>query len=140
MMHPFAGLVSAVEIGRHGISHLGLWSADDVYEPTTITSLMPGEGVQEIDASGMYCVLTKRDNYVGHNFTAFDSNAYGPDIALGLALRQSGYRNYCDFGVWVEHRLPDGRVLTRANTTIQQVRLSKAANGWRQEIQPTGGS
>jgi len=134
MMYPFAGLVSGVEIGRHGFAHLGLWSVDDVYEPTTITSLMPGEGVQEIDASGMYCVLTRRNNFVNHEFRPFGDNDLGPDTQWGLALRQQGYQNYVDFGVWVEHRLPDGRVLTRANTTVQQVRLTKEANGWRQEV------
>ena len=52
MSYPFAGLVSGVEIGRHGLSHLGLWSVDDVYEPTTITSLMPGEGIRVPAKSG----------------------------------------------------------------------------------------
>jgi hypothetical protein len=82
-MYPFAGLVSGAEIGRHGFQHLGLWSVDDVYEPTTITSLMPGEGIQEIDASGMYACLTKRDNYVNHEFRPFQNNDLGPDVQWG---------------------------------------------------------
>jgi len=134
LTHPFAGLVTGVQIGRHGIHHLGLWAADDVYEPTTITSLVPGEGVQEIDAAGMYCVLTKRGNYINHEFKPFGNNDLGPDVEWGLALRQVGFKNYAEFGVWVEHRLPDGGVLTRANTTVQQMKLTKDGGMWRQQV------
>jgi hypothetical protein len=132
--HPFAGLVTGVEIGRWGVASLGLYRVDDVYDPTTITSVMPEEGVQKIDACGMYGFLTKRENYVNHEFKPFGEFELGPDVEWSLALRQAGYRNYVDFGVWVEHRLPDGRILTRANTTIQGVKLTKEDGRWRQEI------
>jgi len=82
----------------------------------------------------MYCVLTKRSNYVNHDFRPFGNNELGPDAHWGLELRKAGYKNYADFGVWVEHRLPDSRVLTRANTTIIAARLTKDVGGWRQEI------
>jgi hypothetical protein len=133
-MYPFAGLVSGVEIGRHGYAHLGLWSVDDVYEPTTITSLMPAEGIQEIDASGMYCALTKRNNYLQHEFKPFGHNDLGPDFEWSLSLRQAGYKNYADFSVPVEHRKDDGTSLTLSNTEVQQVRLTKADDGWSQEV------
>jgi len=135
MTHPFAGLVSGVQLGRHGLAHVGAWTTDDVYEPTAITSVMPGtDQIVEVDATGLYCALIKRANYMGHDFAVFDPNAYGPDIALGFALRRSGYRNYADFGIPVEHRRTDGETLTLANTNVQQVKLTKEANGWRQEI------
>jgi hypothetical protein len=133
-IYPFAGLISGVQIGRHGIQHLGLWSVDDVYEPTSITSLMPGEGVQEIDAAGMYAFLTKRDNYVRHEFRPFQNNDLGPDVEWTLALRQAGYKNYSDFDVPVEHRKDDGTSVTLSNTVVQQVRLSKSVDRWQHEI------
>jgi hypothetical protein len=93
MTHPFAGLVSGVQLGRHGIAHVGVWVADDVYEPTTITSVMPTDvQIVEVDATGLYCALIKRANYMGHNFGVFDPDAFGPDIALGLSLRASGFK------------------------------------------------
>jgi hypothetical protein len=48
-----------------------------------------------------------------------------------LALRQAGYKNYSDFSVPVEHRLPDGMALTLSNTDVVQVRLAKAGQHWR---------
>jgi hypothetical protein len=134
-MYPFAGLVSGVQIGRHGLSHVGAWDADDVYEPTAITSIMPGtDQIVEVDATGLYCALIKREHYVGHDFTAFDSTAYGPDIALGFALRRSGYRNYVDFGVPIEHRRADGETLTLGKTKIEQVRIIKQNGIWSHEV------
>jgi hypothetical protein len=93
MTHPFAGLVTGVEIGPWGVSSLGLYRVGDVYEPTIMTSVMPEEGVQEIDASGMYAFLAKRENYVGHLFRPFGNVDIGPDVEWSLALRQAGYRN-----------------------------------------------
>jgi hypothetical protein len=128
--HPFAGLVTGVEIGRWGVASLGLYRVDDVYEPTTITSVMLEGGIQEVDACGMYGFLTKRDNYVNHEFRPFGNNDLGPDVQFSLALRQSGYRNYVDFGVPVEHRRTDGTSLTPGNTKIEQVRLIKESGNW----------
>lgn len=64
----------------------------------------------EVDATGLYCALIKRANYMGHDFAVLNPNAYGPDMAVGPALRQAGYKNFTDFRVWVEHLLLDGRV------------------------------
>lgn len=133
-LHPYAGLVSGVEIGRHGIAALGLWSVDDVYEPTAITSLMPGKGVQEIDASGMYAFLTKRENYVGHEFKPFGNNDLGPDVEWGLALRQQGFQNYVTWDVPIEHRKDDGTSLSLASSEVSAVTLLKSDNGWRTSI------
>lgn len=165
-LYPHAGFVSGVELGRHGIAHVGAWMADDVYEPTRIESitlaqlvhdgLASGQGYFEpgldsggklteisymtggptnVDAAGMYCLLTKYDHYAKHEFKPFDGNTLGPDVDWSLSLRQQGYRNYVDWTVKCDHMLPNGEVLSLSNTDIVQVAMVKKDNGtWRQEI------
>lgn len=132
-LHPFAGFVTGVELGRWGIPHVGLWKADDVYEPSEITSLTPGQGVSEIDAAGLYCCLVKTEHYLKHDFKPFDNNALGPDVDFGIAFPQQGYMNYVDWSVSREHRTGD-RVITIANSEVRQVSLSRMSDGWRTSV------
>jgi len=129
LSHPHAGFVTGVQCGRWGINHLGLWAADDPYEPTKIESLMPGDGVEEVDAAGLYACLIRSDLYRRHEFKPF-SDALGPDVDLGLALRQWGHRNYVDFDVWVDHLKPDGMALTKTNTKPVQIKFVKQNHAW----------
>lgn len=143
--HPHAGLIEGVELGRWGITHVGAWIADDVYEPTRIESALPpnrddvepGLGwvpsLQNIDAGGFYCYLTKREHFVGHDYKPYE-DILGPDFDFGLSLRQQGYRNYIDWSVQCKHLLDDGRFLTVRNTTVQQYTLTKREGRWRQTI------
>jgi hypothetical protein len=132
-LYPYAGMISGIEIGRWGINHLGLWSVDDVYDPTVITSLMPGEGMTPVDATGLYTYLTKAENFLTHHFEPW-GDALGPDAQFGLALRQAGFMNYADFKVPVQHMCADGRSISLSNTEVQQVRLTRDGERWRQEI------
>jgi hypothetical protein len=109
--HPYAGFVEGVELGRWGIPYVGAWRADDVYDMKRIESAMPGTGVEEIDAGGLYACLTRYRHYVDHEFRPYEGCAFGPDIGSGIALRQHGYQNYLDWSVAVEHCGPDGRRL-----------------------------
>lgn len=131
--HPFAGLVSGVQVGRHGIPHLGLWSADDVYEPSLIRSVLMGDGVQEIDATGLYCALVKADNYLKHDFKSFGLSGLGPDVDLGISLRQQGLKNFVDFSVRCDHRTKD-KVITIGNSILRQVIMHREGNNWVREI------
>jgi len=40
-----AGFIEGVELGRWGISHVGAWRGDDVYDLKRLESTMPGAGV-----------------------------------------------------------------------------------------------
>lgn len=124
----FAGFVSGVEIGRWGFNHIGAWQADDIYDPTTITSIVNAEGVVEVDAAGMYCFLTKKEQYVSHHFQPF-GNALGPDVDFGLSLRRQGLKNYVDFSVKCEHWNIKEPV-TFSNSIIDQVQIQKIGDTW----------
>jgi hypothetical protein len=87
------------------------------YDMRELASAMPGTGVEQIDAGGLYAALTKYELYARHEFPPFEGCAFGPDVAWGLWLRQQGYQNYIDWGVEIEHRRRDGRSL-HPRTTV----------------------
>lgn len=102
------GMVTGVELGRRGIPYVGAWKVDDVLNTKAITSLenksLEG-GIEEIDCCGLYCALIRADLYKEHRF--FTSNGLGPDVNLGLFLRQKGCTNYIDWGIHVTHITSD---------------------------------
>jgi hypothetical protein len=163
-IYPYAGFISGVELGRWGIPYVGAWRADDVYEPTKLetaiqgtevvsadlkeASLVAGGGIElglenvvkrpvaieEIDAGGFYCYLTRAKSFLDHEHTSFDGNNFGPDVAYGLALRQQGLKNYIDWSIQCEHRKATGEAVTLANTQPRQVVMTKRDGRWRQQV------
>lgn len=134
--YPYAGFISGVCVGRHGISHLGLWTADDVYKPEIVQSIPMKEAsrVREIDAAGLYCMLVRADLYKQHTFAPFDNNALGCDVSFSLWIRQQGYACYADLSIIIPH-LTDSKVILPSNTNIQIVTFSKGERGWKQKIE-----
>jgi hypothetical protein len=106
-----------------------LWAVDDPYEPNEIRSLMPGSGLVEVDAAGLYATLMRYDLYSKHEFKPF-GDSLGPDFEMGIQLRRSGYKNYADFDVWLEHMRPDGTVLTRSSTNPVEMRFDFLNGRW----------
>ena len=130
--NPHAGLISAAELGRWGYTHIGAWDFDDVYEPNKITSPKLGDGLQKIDATGLYCCLMKTETYMNHKFEPFE-DALGPDTHLGMSLRRQGYQNYIDYSIKCTH-LTKKEPIKFSNSEIVQVQLirDKSVNfGWR---------
>lgn len=127
---PYAGLISGVELGRHGISCVGGWKVDNVYEPKEIKSVDLEKGLIELDATGLYCALIKSENYLKHTFEPYE-DVLGPDFNLGLSLRRQGLINYMDFGVKVTHLTKDGNLEVK-HDNIQRVTFIKKEHGWEQ--------
>lgn len=129
------GMVEGVEMGRWGVPYIGAWLADDIHEPTEITSLPMSEGLVEIDAGGFYCFLTRSEHYKNHEFKPFDGNGLGPDVDFSLALRRQGLKNYALFDVECIHKQPDRDI--KFDVTIpRQIKMVKRGNQWRQNILP----
>lgn len=139
-VYPYAGMIEGVQIARHGIPHVGAWKFDDIYHPTEVTSLknktvnmMQQKQLEEIDAGGLYCFLTTRENYVTHEFQPFGrANVLGPDVDFGLMLRRAGYLNYIDWSIPTVHKSKNKDIdpLT-AESRIVVVR--KTDTTWRQQ-------
>lgn len=98
------GMVTGVELGRWGFPYVGAWTVDNIenaHQVTSLASKTETTDVDEIDACGLYCALIKADYYKRHKFFAL--NGLGPDVNLGLYLRQQGLKNYIDWSVHVTH-------------------------------------
>lgn len=128
---PYAGIISGVQIGRHGINHIGAWKTDNIYNPREITSIEKSEGVKHVDATGFYCFMTKAENYLKHEFKPFELTL-GPDFNYGMKMRQLGLMNYVDFKIPVSHHTKDGEI-TLSNTEVETVTFIKSDSRWRQK-------
>lgn len=105
------GMVTGVELGRWGVQYVGAWSVDDINDTKLVSSINNRSiegGIDEIDACGLYCALVRADLYTEHNF--FANNGLGPDINLGLFMRQRGFVNYIDWSIHVTHLTNRGGV------------------------------
>ena len=102
--YPDAGQVTGVELGRWGNPYVGAWKVNDVFKLRTIESMdnkSYTNEVEEIDACGLYCTLIRQELYHKHKF--FSNNGLGPDVNLGIFIRQQGYQNYIDWSIHVTH-------------------------------------
>lgn len=125
---PHAGFISGVELGRWGYTHIGAWKVDDIYNTKQITSVLDGNGLEEVDAAGFFCCLVKKDNYIKHNFQPFE-NILGPDVNFGLELRKVGLKNYIDYTVKCKHITKRGDISFH-NSDIMQVQFTKENEKW----------
>lgn len=104
------GMAEGVELGRWGVPYVGAWVADDIYDLKELKSLKNiTDGLEtrisRIDAGGLYCSLIKADLYKQHNFTS--KNGLGPDINLGIELRQLGFDNFILWSIKCTHHFED---------------------------------
>lgn len=98
------GMVEGVEVGRWGVPYIGAWKLDDIYDPRKIESVEYQDRDAEpsrIDAGGLYCALIRADLYKQHEFTC--KNGLGPDVNLGIELRQLGFDNFINWAVHCIH-------------------------------------
>lgn len=126
------GQITGVELGRWGVPYVGAWSADDIYDPKVLTSLVSatdyGNAIENIDACGLYCTLIRADVYKQHTF--FTDNGLGPDVNFGIWLRQLGYENFIDWSVHCTHLTIDNGVekqikATDESSVVKLVKLNK---------------
>ena len=127
---PYAGLVTGVQVGRWGLKYAGLWEVDKIYEPTKIKSTALKQGVHKVDASGLYCLLTKKENYVKHTFEPFE-DVLGPDFNYGIQLRRQGLENYCNYDVHCTHLTPKEDIKV---SNISLISYEKQHDKWWQII------
>ena len=99
--YPAIGFVEGVELGRWGVPYVGAWRVNDIYNTTEIKSVEKSEGIEKIDAGGLYCALIRADLYRNHEFHS--DNGLGPDVNFGLELRQNGHDNFIHWGVPCKH-------------------------------------
>lgn len=141
-MNSYAGFISGAEIGRWGYTVVGVWKiVGDIYNINHIESMIPpkeafrGSALEECDAAGIYCSLTRRDNYMNHTFKPFE-DVLGPDSDWGFSLRQQGFKNYVDWGIRLDHLTKNGKI-SFSNTHLQQLMLTRGGTVWNHTIKAT---
>lgn len=98
------GMITGVELGRWGVPYVGAWRVDDVSNAREVISVENKSTeplIEKIDACGLYCALINTQYYKQHDFYTY--NGLGPDVNLGLFLRQQGLENYIDWSIHVTH-------------------------------------
>jgi hypothetical protein len=132
---PTFGYVSGVQLGRHGITAVGAWHVgDDYFESVDHKT----KGIEEIDGSGLYCLLAPLDVWLkGH--CRWDGEPYGPDVIFGQSLQFQGYRLYVDHDIKLGHRVFSKNsgeyIIDFDNQNICNVRFYKQGDDWKYKVQ-----
>jgi hypothetical protein len=127
--YPHAGFIQGIEVGRWGVPYLGAWKLDDIYNTKKISSTKLYTDLQEIDAGGFYCFMTKTDTYLNHEFKTFENNSLGPDVDFGITLRRQGLMNYTDYSIACKHLTNNGEI-TVNNQQIEEIDFNLENNRW----------
>jgi len=96
--------VSGFEIGRWSCPCPGLWHVRDF----ELTTPMPGkQHLEDVDATGIFCVLTKPSTYASVKWDVWDTD-WGHDVAITYALKLKGYRLGVDWRLECVHMTQEG--------------------------------
>lgn len=128
---PEVGFVEGVQVGRWSYKYIGAWKVDCLLNTHSIESVMPKDGVEEIDAGGFYCFMTKAELYKKVKITWHDE-CFGPDVCYGLALKKLGYKNYIDWSIICGHN-DHGKILI-PDSDVVKLKYNKT-DKWRLEVQ-----
>lgn len=124
--------VQGVEVGRWKTPYIGGWKVDDLKEPTLVESVNVAEGIEDIDAGGLYCALVKQHLYFEHLFEPYDKkgkNGLACDFNFGLWLRNKGERVMIDWGVQCGH-YKEGRQLRLEDVKPVKAIFEKTNDKW----------
>lgn len=126
-----ATFMQGVQVGRWKTPYIGGWLADDIKDPQLIKSVAPGEGVQEIDAGGLYCALVDAKVYKQHHFepyVKYDMKGLSCDVNFGLWMRYLGMKVMMNWDVQCGH-YKDGQILTLDRVRPVVIVFDKNYNG-----------
>jgi hypothetical protein len=116
------GFVEGVQMGRWGANMIGAWDANDIHNPTQITTLLPKTGYEEITGGGWYGYATRRKLFLQAPYFASPSLPWGPDVNFGFYVRQQGYTCLVDWGTIFGHN-DHGKVLYPDDPKIRLAKI-----------------
>lgn len=119
------GLVSTYEAGRWFNKLIGIWGFDDIENPTQCWTLLPNSDFEEVDATGWYCYLTRKQYWLDATYHTDIADPYGPDVNFGLYLRKRGLINYVDWEQPTGHNAGDVIILPEGKLHVEHFILDK---------------
>lgn len=116
--------VSGIQVGRHGLYCLGAWRnfTDASFESLDYKEI----GLQEVEATGFYCLLAPREKWLSGKSTWTDE-PYGPDVVWGLSIDG---KKYCDMSLTVGHIVSRG-IIRPENISTCNARFYKEDGRWK---------
>lgn len=121
------GYVSGIQVGRHGLYCLGAWQFQEDFK--MFKSLdYKAKGIQEVDASGFYCLLAPADVWL-KGLCEWDWDTWGPDVNFGISLKAQGYKIYCDMGIKIGHITARGTIHPD-NPSTENVIFTESDGKW----------
>lgn len=109
------GIVSGVQVGRHGIKHIGAWLTDNPKDPTsweTIPYKVKYGDIRSdaeiVHATGLYCCLIPRTLFTT---TPFRVTNVGADMNFGIDIWNKGYINLITWTIQTGHADSENTVL-----------------------------
>lgn len=123
------GFISGVQCGRWGYKIIGAWKFTPNYKDAEVIESIPFSRkyiLQEVDAAGLYCCLTTKENFMN---TDFVHNDFGPDVNFGTSLKAKGYRNFIDWTCLTGHVTKAAMLIPDEECVV--VRFEKKDDRWR---------
>lgn len=103
------GFAQGVQVGRHGTNYVGAWRCDSPFIIKHIHTCLPPEGkwegVEEIDAGGMFGYATYKSLYMQHDYFSSSGAPYATDVNYGIWLRQRNWKCVIDWGLLFGHNV-----------------------------------
>lgn len=121
------GYISGIQIGRHGLYCIGAWT--DITRTSFKSVDYKLKGLQEVDATGFYCLLAKREVWLAGQ-SQYSGGPYGPDVEYGLSLKAKGYRLYIDMDINIGHKVKNG-IIRPTDMSTCNVRFFKDYDRWK---------
>lgn len=114
--HYFRGkdgdVYSGIEVGRHGLYCIGAWHINA--DGTEIQSVdYQLEGIQKVDAMGLYCFLTSRKTWL-KGYADWEDEVWGPDVNFFLSTSAD---KYVDMGIQIGHKVKNGIIRVTDEST-----------------------
>lgn len=123
---PTFGYVSANQIGRHGIYHVGAWHVGKDEFRSADNTL---HGIKEIDATGFYCLLATSRAWMDGT-ASWQGEPWGPDVNWGLSLKNIGYKLYINMDLHIGHKTQRGEIWPSHASTCN-VHFFKKDGAWK---------
>lgn len=122
------GYISAIEVGRHGLYCLGAWRN---FTDTSFESINHNlKGLQEIDATGFYCLLAPKDVWLSGK-CEWNGEPYGPDVVWGRSINK---KKYVDMDLHIGHKVKSGVILPSHKSTTT-AHFYKLNDEWKYKVQ-----
>jgi hypothetical protein len=82
-------------------------------------------GLQQVDATGFYCLLAPTDVWLSGNAT-WNGQPYGPDVVWGLSIKKN---KYCDMDIPIGHKIKGG-IIEPYHASTSNARFYLEDNKW----------